>query len=126
MIRKAMLLAGVWLAVLALGVGPAPAGPAVTGPVGLKSATPPAAVQVCQGPMVLCRLRCATIVARRRCRPGTPCLLKSHVMCRCHYQRGTCLLRCKSRLVRRTCNRAGWCRAPVRRCQCGVPPRPQR
>jgi hypothetical protein len=97
-------------------------------PGGVKVAAPRAGDQVCQGPKVLCKLMCRTLVLRKRCRPGTPCYFKSHVFCKCYYQRGTCYLRCKSRLVRRTCNRAGVCRAPVRVCRCGVPmvpPRPR-
>jgi hypothetical protein len=126
MIRKAMLLVGVWLTVGVLGAGPASAGPTATGPEGVRAAATPAAVQVCQGPRAMCRERCRTLVARRRCRPATPCLFKTHVFCRCFFQQGACRLRCKSRLVRRMCNRSGWCSAAVRRCQCGVAPMPPR
>lgn len=117
-IRVVLLVAGVFLWVLGLMV--ASAAPAATGPAGVKAAvTTGPGVQICQRP--LCRLRCRTFVRGRRCRPGSVCRFKSHVICRCYYQRGTCSLRCKSRPVVRRCNRAGFCRAPVRRCQCGVP-----
>ncbi|MBU0513273.1 MAG: hypothetical protein KJ621_00745 [Proteobacteria bacterium] len=131
MTRKPMLLIGVCLAVLVLGATLASAAPTASGPVSVKAAATPAspgdAVRICQRP--LCRLRCRTVVLRRRCRPASLCRFKTHVICRCYYQRGRCYLRCKSRLIVRRCTRGGMCRAPVRICQCGVPmvrPRPPR
>ena len=131
LIKTGLLVVGAWLVVTFVAATVATAAPAASGGTSLEAAGPAnTGVRVCQRPRPPCRLRCRTIVLRKRCRPGMLCRFKSHVVCRCFYQRGRCWLRCRaSRLVVRRCNRRGWCRAAVRRCQCGVPmvpPRPPR